>query len=332
MGQVRRAMVLAAGLGKRLLPITERLPKPLIPVLDRPLIAHTLTLLKQHGIEKVIINLHHLPGLIPAMIGDGSAYGVEVSYSSEPELLGTGGGLKKVESFFSGGTFVLINGDILCDVDLGEAIAEHRAKGAMATMVVRDRDYERFGTIEVDPSGKVRRILGEGLGGPDEPTFLPAMFTGVHVLEPEFLGHIPAGGEACIIRTAYRVLVSEGGPVAAYWHKGYWNDLGSPGRYLSATMALLHGRARLSHVTVPDTVSAEARLGEKARVRPPAIIGPRALIGAGARVGPGAVLGEDANVGPESDIQDSIVFPGAEVSGKVKGEILTPWCRIPHAE
>jgi UDP-3-O-[3-hydroxymyristoyl] glucosamine N-acyltransferase len=93
-------------------------------------------------------------------------------------------------------------------------------------------------------------------------------------------------------------------------------------------MALLHGRARLSHVPLPETVSPEALLGEKARVRPPAIIGHRALVGASARVGPGVVLGEDAIVGPESDIQESIIFPGTEASGKIKGEILTPWCRL----
>jgi NDP-sugar pyrophosphorylase family protein len=173
----------------------------------------------------------------------------------------------------------------------------------------------------------VRRILGHGQGGADEPTFLPAMFTGVHVLEPEFLGHIPTGKPACIIRTAYYHLVSEGGPVHAYWHKGYWNDLGSPERYLSATLALLHGRAKLSYVDAPDTVSPEAELKEKARVRPPAIVGPRAVIGAGSRVGPGAVIGEDAIVAPESDLQECVVFPGARAEGKLRSRIITPWCQ-----
>lgn len=331
MSRIRRAMILAAGLGQRLRPITDQIPKPLIPVLDQPLLAHNLRLLREYGIEQVVINLHHLAGLIPAAIGDGSAYGLSITYSSEPELLGTGGALKQVESLFAGETFLLLNGDILCDVNLEEAVEEHRAKGAMATMVVRDRDYERFGTIEIDPSGKVRRILGEGLGGPDEPSFLPAMFTGIHILEPEFIGHIPAG-KSCIIRTAYRALVSEGGPIHAYWHKGYWNDLGTPAGYLSAVMALLHGRARLGHVPLPETVSPEAVVGERVRIRPPSVIGARARIGALSRLGPGAAISEDAFVEPESEIQDSILFPGARVSGKLKGEIVTPWCHVSGVE
>jgi NDP-sugar pyrophosphorylase family protein len=198
----------------------------------------------------------------------------------------------------------------------------------MATMVVRDRDYERFGTLEIDQNQKVRRILGHGQGGADEPSFSPAMFTGVHVLEPEFLRHIPAQGEACIIRTAYYELVKEGGPVYAHWHRGYWNDLGSPERYLSATLALLHGRAKLDHVELPETVSGEATVKEKARVRPPAIVGPRAIVGANSRIGPGAVLGEDSETAPESDLQECIVFPGTKAEGKWRGAILTPWCKF----
>lgn len=324
MGKVRRAMILAAGLGERLRPITDKLPKPLIPVLDKPLIAHTITLLKKHGIEEIVINLHHLAGLIPAMLGDGSAYGVDITYSSEPTLLGTGGGLKKVESFFSGETFIVINGDILCDVNLSAAIEEHRTKGAMVTLVVRDRDYERFGLIEINEDGRVQRILNQGQ---KSEGLSPAMFTGVHIIEPELLGHLRSA-PSCIVRTAYLDLISENGPIYAYWHDGYWNDLGSPERYLSATMALLHGRAKLSHVELPETVSSEAKLEGRVRVKPPVIIGNNVQIGAQSRIGPDVVIGDAATIAPESEIRESIVFPGAQVKGEHREEILTPWCTI----
>jgi NDP-sugar pyrophosphorylase family protein len=328
MSKVKRAMILAAGMGERLRPITDKIPKPMIPVLDKPLIAHTLTLLRNYGIEEVMINLHHLAGVIRAMLGDGSAYGVKISYSSEPELLGTGGGVKKVESFFADETFIVLNGDILCDVNLDAAIAEHRAKGAMATMVVRDRDYERFGLIEVNKEGRVERILNQG---PKSDDLTPAMFTGVHVLEPEFLGHVPQG-PGCIIRTAYLDLIASGGPIYTYWHEGYWNDLGSPARYLSATMALLHGRASLEHIPIPETVSSEAKLNGKVRVKPPVVIGNNVIIGANSKIGPDVVIGDAATVEAESSIRESIVFPGAVVKGDIKEAIITPWCTVQGVE
>jgi NDP-sugar pyrophosphorylase family protein len=327
MNKVKRAMILAAGLGERLRPITDKIPKPLIPVLDKPLIAHTLALLKRHGIEDVVINLHHLAGLIPAVLGDGSAYGVDITYSSEPDLLGTGGGVKKVESLFKE-TFIVLNGDILCDVDLDAAVNEHRAKGAMATMVVRGRDYERFGLIEVNEEGRVQRILNQGPPGED---LTPAMFTGVHILEPEFVAHIPQG-PGCIIRTAYLDLISEGGPIYAYWHEGYWNDLGSPGRYLSATMALLHGRASLEHIPLPETVSSEAKLNGRVRVKPPVVIGNHVQIGANSKIGPDVVIGDAAFVEADSVIRESIVFPGSLVKGEIEESIVTPWCTVKGVE
>ena len=328
MSKVKRAMILAAGLGERLRPITDKIPKPMIPVLDKPLIAHTLTLLKNYGIEEVMINLHHLAGIIRAMLGDGSAYGVNITYSSEPELLGTGGGVKKVEAFFADETFIVLNGDILCDVNLDAAVAEHRAKGAMATMVVRDRDYERFGLIEVNKESRVQRILNQG---PKSEDLAPAMFTGVHVLEPEFLSHVPQG-PGCIIRTAYLDLIAVGGPIYAYWHEGYWNDLGSPERYLSATMALLHGRASLEHIPIPETVSSEAKLSGRVRVKPPVVIGNNVTIGANSKIGPDVVIGDAATVEADSCIRESIVFPGAVVRGDIKEAIITPWCTVQGVE
>ncbi|MEW6324494.1 MAG: nucleotidyltransferase family protein, partial [Nitrospirota bacterium] len=192
-----KAMILAAGLATRLRPLTNDLPKALLPVAGRPLIHYTLLLLKRYGITDVIINLHHQGKKIADSLGDGAELGMRIRYSWEPAILGTGGGIKHAGEFLAGGAFLLINGDILIDLNLDKLAEYHHRRKATVSMVLRaDPDAAAYGAIEIDEQDRVRRILGRGsqTGGP----LRQYMFTGTHILEPSVLEWIPGGGFSSI--------------------------------------------------------------------------------------------------------------------------------------
>ena len=227
-----KAMVLAAGLGIRLRPLTESVPKPLLPLGPYPLLVWNLLLLRRHGVEHVMINLHYLGEQIRHTLGDGSQWRMRLSYSDEPVLLGTGGGIKRVEEFFDDGPFLVLNGDTIADLDVSQLVAYHRNKEALATMVLRDDpDVERWGVIETDGDDRVLRIQGKGCTS-QEKDVAPCrrMFAGIHVLDPFMLRHVPPGIFSSII-DAYVWWLERGAMVAGYVFSGYWSDVGTPERY-----------------------------------------------------------------------------------------------------
>ena len=156
-------MILAAGLGTRLRPLTNTIPKPLLPIAGTPLIVWNLLLLKRHGFHDVVINLHHLGPMIEQAFGNGSRYGLRIIYSHEPVILGTGGGLKQAEPHFSGESVLVLNGDTLVELDLGALCAFHQQRDAVATLVLRkDPEAARWGLVEMDSDNRIVRITGRG--------------------------------------------------------------------------------------------------------------------------------------------------------------------------
>lgn len=227
-----KAMVLAAGLGIRLRPLTESVPKPLLPLGPYPLLVWNLLLLRRHGVEHVMINLHYLGEQIRQTLGDGSQWRMQLSYSEEPVLLGTGGGIKQVEAFFEDAPFLVVNGDTIADLDLSELVARHQKEEALATMAIRDDpDVERWGVIETGEGDRVLRIQEKGRAAQegDAPP-CRRMFAGIHVLDPFMLRHVPQGSFSSII-DAYVWWLQRGATVAGYVFSGYWSDVGTPERY-----------------------------------------------------------------------------------------------------
>lgn len=238
-----KAMILAAGLGTRLRPITNTIPKPLLPVGGTPLIVWNLRLLRHHGIRDIIINLHHLGDLIEKALGDGSTMGMRISYSHEPTILGTGGGLKQAESFFEGEPFLVVNGDTLCELDVGALCRFHRQENPLATMVVRDDpEVDRWGRLELNAQQRIVRINGRGCG--DDGPVIKRMFAGVHIVHPRLLRTLPAGRESSII-DAYVREIEQGERVFGYALHGYWSDVGTPERYAEAEADVKRGLLRL---------------------------------------------------------------------------------------
>ena len=224
---IRRAMVLAAGYGRRLAPLTDTLPKPLMRVGGQPLLVHVLAMLRTGGIEEVVINLHHLGPRIEEAIGDGSAHGLRVRYSREPVILDTGGGIKQAEPLLAGEPFVVANGDSLLDLSLADVLAFHRARGGIATMVVRaDPQAASYGLIELDASDRLRRIVGL----PDTPIDVPLrpfMFPGLHVFEPDVFTWMDAGVFS-VTRVTYPRLLAAGQPIYGYATSARWVTIDTP--------------------------------------------------------------------------------------------------------
>ena len=224
---IRRAMVLAAGLGTRLRPITDTTPKPLVPVAGRPLLDHLLAFLRAGGIEEVVINLHHLGPNIQAHVGDGARFGLRVRYSTEDPILDTGGGIKRAEPLLAGEPFVVANGDSLLEIRLCDLVEWHEAHGGVATLAVRpDPNVAHYGTVELNDTDRVCRIVG--LPPTAKPGPRALMFPGLHVLEPEVFRWMDAGGVFSITRVTYPRMIEAGLPVFGWETHARWITIDTP--------------------------------------------------------------------------------------------------------
>ena len=237
------AMILAAGFGTRLWPLTIERTKPAIPFLNRPLIAYTIDYLKQYGITDIIINLHHEPESVQEQIGDGSEYGVKIHYSlEEPEILGTSGALDQVRDLLQDETFVLVNGKIITNLDLGAALATHRSQEAIATLVLKENPKrEKFSQILVNEDGYY-----QGFGGfpsatdyRSRTTDHPLMFVGIHILEPKIFEYIPRGVFSDSIRDVYPAAMQAGEKIAVHIGTGDWYELSTLARYLEISLEFM---------------------------------------------------------------------------------------------
>lgn len=236
--------MLAAGLGTRLRPLTNTIPKPLLPLAGTPLIVWNLLLLKRHGFTDVVINLHHLGPMIEQALGNGARYGMRITYSQEPVILGTGGGIKQAEPYFSGEPVLVLNGDTLVELDLSALAAFHQERRAAATLVLReDPEAAKWGLVEVGTEDQIIRITGRGLTD-QKPTRL-RMFAGIHILTTRLLREVPKGVASTII-DPYVAAIQRGEAVLGYDCTGYWSDVGTPERYAQAEHDASRGLITLS--------------------------------------------------------------------------------------
>ena len=226
-------MVLAAGLGTRLRPLTYKIPKPLMPLNSHRLIDCCLSYLASYEIKEVMINLYHLGHMIKEYVGDGSRYGLKVFYSEEPVILGTGGGIKNCEAFFGDKPFVGINADSLLSADLRAVTQKHFDTNASATMVLKKRSSnDLYEGVAVDENFFVTKVGGDG----------DYFYTGLQIIGPELLKNLPpAGTVSCLIKDGYQKLLEQGSKVAAFIYDGYFNDIGTPERYEQAKRDVASG-------------------------------------------------------------------------------------------
>ncbi len=250
-----KAMVFAAGHGERLRPLTEKLPKALIPVAGRPMIEYPLLLLRHHGITKVIINLHYLGDKIREYLRDGAKLGLRITYSEEKELLDTGGGLLRAKSFLADGPFIVINSDVIIDLALTDLLKSHQKNGGVATLVLRpDPQADLYGAIETSADLKIQRFLhhkaprSESAGG-----LTKYMFTGVQVLEPRVFDYMEPEGAGSpakfgTTKVTYPRMLTEGESLYGFPFSGYWQDTGTPERIAEAEKKLARGEVKLHYL------------------------------------------------------------------------------------
>ena len=302
-------MVLAAGLGTRLQPLTFEIPKPMVPVLDRPVMAHILDLLEGQGFDRVIANLHWFPDTIRGYFGD------RVEYRHEKELLGTAGGVRNVRDFFGDDLVVVVSGDALTDLDLRVLVERHRSAGGIATLTVRKvPDTREYGVVIHDEDGRIQGFQEK----PDPAEALSDLGNcGIYCFSPEIFDYFPKEPFADWAQDVFPELLSHDVPFFVHEIEDYWNDVGSLDELRTGTFDALEGRLRLevSGEEVADGVRAGegTSLASCEQVEGPVWVGAECELGPGTRlVGP-LVIGDRARVGEGAALRESIVLPGTRV-------------------
>jgi mannose-1-phosphate guanylyltransferase len=310
-----KAMALAAGKGTRLYPLTGEIPKPMAPVADTPIIEHIFFLLATHGVREIYVNVHYMADALLETYGEESTMnGMSVHLSREEELLGTAGGVKRLAANFDD-TFVVISGDALTDVDVGELVTFHKEKGALATIALhRVSDTAEFGVVDIDEECTI-------LGFQEKPDPKEAISTlantGIYVFEPRALDYVPEGTFFDFARDVFPKFLENGERFVGYEGDFYWSDIGTLQAYRVAQYDVLSGKVK---VRIPGEKRGKTLwVGENAQIHPSATIDGHVLVGRDAVVGRDVTLSGDLTVGsdcwirPNATIKRSILLPGASV-------------------
>ncbi len=300
-----KGMILAAGYGERLWPLTADRTKPALPVLGKPLVGYVAEYLARFGVNEVVVNLHHHPDSVKHALGDGSKFGVKLEYVHEPVILGTSGALDNARTLLEADTFIVINGKLITDIDLNEALAEHRRRNALATLVLKQNaKLEKFSVVEVS-DGLVRKFAGMPSANSLDT---PLMFTGIQILEPRIFDYIPRGVFSHSTVEVYPPAIAKGEKVIAHVADGMWYELSTLQRYLDISLALLRNAGR-------DVYAASsAALAPAAEVKD-SILWENVTVEKGARVNR-TVLGDGVCITSGSEINNAVVVRADLVAGK----------------
>lgn len=307
-----RAIVLSAGYGTRLWPLTEDRTKPAIPILGKPLVGYVAEYLAGYGIDEIVVNLHHRPESVRRALGDGSRFGVKLYYVEEPEILGTSGALDNTREFFERETFVAVNGKIITDINLNAALETHRKMNAIATLVLLPNTRrERFTVVETE-DGRVK-----GFGGmPIDSDEAPLMFTGIQILEPRIFQYIPRGVFSHSTTDVYPQAIANGEVIAAHTASGKWRELSTLRRYLDISVELLKEEGKSFVAGRQTSISPSATVNDS-------ILWDDVEVGAGARV-TRAILADDVKINAGEIVENAVVVPRQLVEGKKRPEKALP--------
>jgi len=316
-----KAMILAAGFGTRLFPLTIDRTKPAIPFLGKPLVGYVAEYVAKFGFTEVIVNLHHQPESVKKALGNGEDFGVKIQYTlEEPKILGTAGALDNARHFLENDTFLIVNGKIITDIDISAALETHKKSGALATMILKPNyNRERFTIVETKDGlitgfGDFPELLTvDQLSTLDSPLATPLMFTGIHILEPRVFDYIPRGVYSDIVPTFYNPAIKNGEKIMAHITDGHWFELSTIPRYLDISLALLNGQAE------KVIKGANCQIADSAAVKD-------------------SVIWDDVSIADGAEISHTIIADGVRIkSGErfenaaiVRAEILAHCDEIPE--
>lgn len=315
-----RAVLMAGGSGTRLRPLTCDLPKPMVPILNRPIAEHIINLLKRHQITEIIATLHYLPDVMREHFGDGADFGVQMTYAvEEDQPLGTAGCVKNIAELLDR-TFLVISGDSITDFDLTAAIEFHRRKQSKATLVLtRVPDPMEFGVVITDENQRINRFL-------EKPStseiFSDTVNTGTYILEPEVLDYLPADRECDFSKDLFPLLLEKGEPMYGYIAEGYWCDVGQLDVYREAQYDALRGKVKLDWNCYDEVrpglwVGQNTFIDDSATVEVPALIGNNCHIGARVKIDGGSVIGDNVTIGADANLKRPIIWNGAIIGEDV---------------
>jgi mannose-1-phosphate guanylyltransferase len=313
-------------MGTRLRPLTDRWPKPAIPILGQPLFRFGVALLKQGGVSALGINTHHLADSMEAVAeAECARAGLSLEVAREPTIQGTAGGIRGLRHFVEDDHYLVMNGDVLFPLDLSRVVESHRRSGALATMVLMPMPVgESYASVDADGSARIRRIAGRGPGG---AALRPWHFSGVHVMSPAVFDFMASEGPEDINRDVYPRILDKGLPIRAEIVQGYWSDFGTPVRYLQGQLDILARRA--PELPDPFGGAERGRDGqwlrggasiEGADISGPAFFDEGCAVERGASVGPEVYVGPRARVRSGARLKRTVVLEDTEISS---GEDLT---------
>jgi NDP-sugar pyrophosphorylase family protein len=296
-----KAMILAAGFGTRLFPLTIDRTKPAIPFLGKPLVGYVAEYVAKYGFKDIVVNLHHQPDSVIRALGDGAQFGVHIDYTrEEPNILGTAGALDKAREYLENDTFLIVNGKIITDIDIGAAMETHVKSGAIATMVLKpNTKREKFTVVDTEDGyvtgfGEMARPLNEEeIRDTEREIADPLMFTGIHIMEPRVFDYIPRGQYSDIVPVFYNPAIAAGEKIAAHVTDGEWFELSTIPRYLDISLAMMNG----------NDVSAGSRcnLSASASVRD-------------------SVIWDDVTVSDDAELYRTIIADGVQIEPGEKFE------------
>ncbi|MBV8886584.1 MAG: mannose-1-phosphate guanyltransferase [Chroococcidiopsidaceae cyanobacterium CP_BM_RX_35] len=314
-----RAVLMAGGSGTRLRPLTCDLPKPMVPILNRPIAEHIINLLKRHHITEVIATLHYLPDVMRDYFQDGSDFGVQMTYAvEEDQPLGTAGCVKNIAELLDQ-TFLVISGDSITDFDLSAAIQFHKQKQSKATLVLtRVPNPVEFGVVITDEEYRIRRFL-------EKPStseiFSDTVNTGIYILEPSVLEYLPENQEYDFSKELFPLLLQKDEPMYGYVAQGYWCDVGHLDAYRESQYDCLQRKVKLDYAYEEQSpnlwIGENTYIDPSARIATPALIGHNCRIGPRVQIEPGTIIGDNVTIGADADLKRPIIWNGAIIGEEV---------------
>ncbi|MFH1709569.1 MAG: NDP-sugar synthase [bacterium] len=327
-----KAFILAAGYGKRLEPLTKAVPKPMVPVANKPIMQYNIELLRKYGIKDIIANIHYFPEQIENYFGDGSSFGVNLKYSFEEELLGTAGGVKRMSQLSRiDGTFIVISSDILTDINISRLLACHKKKKAVATVALTPvDDVTQFGVVTLDEKDK---ITGFQEKPSNEEAKSNLVNTGIYIFEPEILEMIPEKFSD-FGKEIFPRLVSDQAPFYGYKMIEHWNDVGGMEKLKSANSDVLQGRVRAEvaarRMGKATWIGRGTQVARSAKFDGTIILGDKSVVGENVEIYGNVSIGDRCVIEEGAMISDSVIWSDTNIGkrSRLSKCLVGSWCRL----
>lgn len=325
-----KALFLAGGMGTRLKPLTDDLPKPMVPIMNKPLLERSMENLRKCGINEIVISAGYKAKYIKEYFGDGSKFGLKIEYVCEDIPLGTGGAIKKTGHLYDD-TFLVFNADILCNIDIMELVEFHKAKSAAVTIAITQvENPSAYGVIEYDQNDYAVSFTEKPKANEIKSNYINA---GVYVFEPAVLWEIMEDRPVSVEREIFPALLRSGYKVAVYKGCLYWMDIGTPEKYLQTHEDIMAGDCRIAGVNFNGRsifLDGKSIIDATAVIIGPVYIGNNVKIAAYATVGPNAVIGDDVRIHIGSSVTNSILWNNVDIGNyaKIKGAVATSDCKV----